>query len=173
MNDVFLSLGSNINKEDNLPTAVALLADLCEVVAIAPVYETIPVGLREQPNFFNTAVRLKTPLSAEQVKIDIIGAVEKALKRVRVTDKNAPRTIDVDIALFNEDVFEYAGSDGRYRHIPDPDILKFSHVAMPLADLAPEMAHPETGEQLAEIAERLQATAVGTIWVRDDIQLKI
>jgi 7,8-dihydro-6-hydroxymethylpterin-pyrophosphokinase len=71
---------------------------------------------------------------------------------VRSEDKNAPRTIDLDIALFGQQVLDVGP-----RHIPDPDIYKYPHIAVPLADLAPQQRHPETGQTLLEIAQGLPA----------------
>ena len=155
MNNVYLILGSNIEKERNLPTAVSLLREMVDVVAVASLYETKPVGLKKQANFWNTAVHIQTPLSARELKAQVLVAIEQQLKRVRQADKNAPRTIDLDIVLFNDEVFDYDGGDGRWRHIPDPDLLKFAHIAVPIAELAPDMLHPETAESLQSIAQSL------------------
>jgi 2-amino-4-hydroxy-6-hydroxymethyldihydropteridine diphosphokinase len=155
MNNVYLILGSNIDKERNLPTAVSLLRQMVEVVAVSSVYETVAVGLKEQANFWNTAVHIQTPLSASELKTQVLATIEQQLKRVRQADKNAPRTIDLDIVLFNSDIFDYDGGDGRFRHIPDPDLRKFAHIAFPIAELAPNMLHPETAESLQSIAQRL------------------
>jgi len=172
MNSAILTLGSNIDKERNLPAAVALLRELADVTAVATVYETVPTGLLEQPNFLNTAVFLHTPLTPAQIKDDLITAIEKALHRVRQADKNAPRTIDLDLALYNDDVLDYVAGDGRSRHIPDPDILKFPHVAIPLAELLPDALHPETGEPFSAIAVRLLAAqGEDALWPRPDIEL--
>jgi 2-amino-4-hydroxy-6-hydroxymethyldihydropteridine diphosphokinase len=172
MNRVVLSLGSNVAKEHNLPAAVVLLRQISQVTAVAPVYETAPTGLLEQPNFFNTAVLLHTPLTPAQIKDDLIAAIESALQRVRQTDKNAPRTIDVDLALYNDDVLDYVAQDGRSRHLPDPDILRFAHVALPIADLLPDLPHPETGEPLAAIAARLRAALPEkALWLRPDVKV--
>ena len=125
----------------------------------------------DQPNFFNTAVLIQTPLSAAEVKETIIATIETQLKRVRQADKNAPRTIDIDIALFNDSVFDYELSDGSTRRVPDKDILRFPHVAVPLADLLPDMPHPETGELLSTIAANLLAATSDAIWQRSDINI--
>jgi 2-amino-4-hydroxy-6-hydroxymethyldihydropteridine diphosphokinase len=117
------------------------------VLAVSRVYETAPVGFTEQANFLNAAVLVETSRGPAELKTDVLADVEKRLGRVRTENKNAPRTIDVDIALFNEDVLEVGA-----RRIPDPDILAYGHVALPLADLAPDYRHPETGQTLAEIA---------------------
>lgn len=159
-NQVVIALGSNIEKEKNLPRAIELLREMCAVTAVSPIYETEPVGLLNQPNFWNAAVLLHTDLSASEIKRQVIGRIETQLKRVRQADKNAPRTIDADIVLFNDAVFAYDGGDGRSRPIPDPDLQKFPHVAVPVADLLPDLPHPETGEPLGALAKRLLADVV-------------
>jgi len=175
MNCVFVVLGSNIDKEENLPRAVRILSKMCRVAAVSLVYETVPVGLLDQPNFFNAAVLVETEMGPIQFKEEVLSKIERRLQRQRTADKNAPRTIDADIVLFNDQVFDYTRSGGRRRHIPDPDLLKFAHVAIPVAHLAPDMPHPETGEPLATIAGRLMAAATQDngppLWPRPDILL--
>jgi dihydroneopterin aldolase/2-amino-4-hydroxy-6-hydroxymethyldihydropteridine diphosphokinase len=149
-NRAFISLGSNIEAERNLPAAVRRLAARCRLVAASPVYETRPVGTTDQPNFLNAAVLVETELQAGELKAEVLQAIEQALGRVRSEDKNAPRTIDLDISLFNDQVMTLGD-----RRIPDPEILEFAHIAWPLADLAPGYRHPETGQTLEEIAQGL------------------
>lgn len=156
-NCVYILLGSNIDKERNLPQAVRLLAKFGCVVAVSSVYETAPVGLEDQPHFFNAAVQVETELSAAAFRRQVLARIERLLGRIRTSDKNAPRTIDADIVLFNEDVFELDES----HHIPDPDLLEFPHVAVPVSELAPDYLHPETGERLGYIAARLAAKPMG------------
>jgi len=170
MNRAFILLGSNINKELNLADAVRLLGQRCQIVAVSSVYESIPAGLREQPNFLNVAVIVETPLSAAKLKSGPLSEIERLLKRKRQTDKNAPRTIDLDIVLFNNEVFDYPGPDGRFRPIPDPDLLRFPHAIIPVAELAPTIPHPKTGEALGSIAQRLTAAPEQPLaWKRPDI----
>jgi len=154
-NRVFVTLGSNIDPVANLQAAVARLSahDAVTVVAVSPVYETAPVGTVHQANFLNAAVLIETSASASALKSGVLQPVEQALGRVRTEDKNAARTIDPDIALLNHEVLDLAS-----RHIPDPDILKYPHVAVPLADVAPYHIHPETGQALAEIARELPSS---------------
>jgi len=155
LNRVFISLGSNIDAEHNLPEAVRRLATRCRLLAVSPVYETLPVGTTDQPNFLNAAVLIETGLAAAELETQVLDAIEQELGRVRTADKNAPRTIDLDISLFGDQVLDMAG-----RHIPDPDILRFPHVAQPLADLAPRQRHPETGQTLLEIAQGLPSSGL-------------
>ena len=152
MNRVLISLGSNIDSEHNLREAVQRLAVHCTLLVVSPVYETPPVGKVDQPNFLNAAALIATELTAGQLKTNVLQVIERELGRVRTEDKNAPRTIDLDISLFNDQVLDLGG-----RHIPDPDILKYAHIAVPLADLAPQQRHPETGETLRQIVQSLPA----------------
>jgi len=172
MNQVFLLLGSNIAKETNLPAAVARLRTMCQVLTLSSVYETIPMGLKDQPNFFNIGALIETELDPCQIKQQIIQPIEIELERQRKLDKNAPRTIDLDIILYNDEVIDYVPDDGRVHHIPDPDLVRFTHVAVPLAELAPHRRHPETGQTLASIASQLLAEAdldnVTLLWKREE-----
>ncbi len=92
--------------------------------------------------------------------------MEHLLGRVRSSDPNAPRTIDVDISLFNDEVLTLGK-----RRIPDPEILLYPHIAVPLADVAPDYRHPETGETLADIAARMIASSEQHLVRRDDVAL--
>jgi 2-amino-4-hydroxy-6-hydroxymethyldihydropteridine diphosphokinase len=147
---VFVALGSNIEPERNLKRAVRELAERTGLVEVSPVYETAPVGKEDQANFLNAAAVIRTAHSAEALKREVLSEIEQALGRVRTEDKNAPRTIDLDIALFDYEVLEIG-----HRHVPDPDIAEYAHIAVPLADVAPYYVHPETGRALQEIADAL------------------
>ncbi|MCB9444318.1 MAG: 2-amino-4-hydroxy-6-hydroxymethyldihydropteridine diphosphokinase [Ardenticatenaceae bacterium] len=175
MNRAVILLGSNIDKEVNLPKAVRILRECCRVTAVSPVYETVPVGLLNQPNFFNAAILVETDWNASQIKGRLLSRIEERLYRVRQADKNAPRTIDADLVLVNDEVFDYNCYDGACRHIPDPDLLKFAHVAVPVADILPDMLHPETAETMSAIAARLMAAVPHDqpvpLWQRPDISL--
>jgi 2-amino-4-hydroxy-6-hydroxymethyldihydropteridine diphosphokinase len=170
-NRIFISLGSNIDREQNLPKAVQLLGDSCRIIAVSSVYETTPVGLEEQPCFWNAAVLVETTFDALTFRREVLGQVESRLRRVRTTDRNAPRTIDADITLFNDEIFQL---DEKH-HIPDPDLLKFTHVAVPTAELDPDMPHPETGETLSVLAKRLveedKIEGRPALWRKPEIKL--
>jgi 2-amino-4-hydroxy-6-hydroxymethyldihydropteridine diphosphokinase len=164
-NLAYLSLGSNIKPECNLPIAVALLAGWGRVRAVSSVWETAPVGFADQSNFLNAAVLLETNLSARALREEAIASVEAALGRVCTENKNAPRTIDIDIMLFNRDVLQV----GR-RRVPDPELLERPFVAVPLAEIAPDYVHPETGQTLQCIARQFDLTAT-SMRRRDDVVL--
>lgn len=164
MNLAYLSLGSNVDKERNLPAGVRLLAQHGRMLALSSVYETTPVGNPDDPSFFNAAAILETPLDAATLKETVLRAAENRLGRRRGADPNAARTFDADISLFNDQILTLG-----QRHIPDPDILRYAHVALPLAEIAPDYRHPETGETLAEIAGRFAVDA--SVQRRRDIVL--
>lgn len=150
MNTAYLSLGSSLDKERNLPAGVRLLAQHGQVMAVSAAYETDPVGNPDDPTFLNAALILETPLDPLALKATVLRRVEDQLGRQRTDDPNAPRTFDADISLFNDEVLDIG-----QRRIPDPEILRYAHIAVPLAEVAPGYRHPETGETLAEIAARL------------------
>jgi 2-amino-4-hydroxy-6-hydroxymethyldihydropteridine diphosphokinase len=155
-NLAYLSLGSNIEPERNLPAAVDQLAEFGRIRAVSAVWQTTPIGFTDQPDFLNAVVLLETPLSARALREQVIAQIERSLNRVRTADKNAPRTIDIDIMLFNHDVLSLGG-----RRIPDPEVLERPFVAIPLAEIAPDYVHPETGQTLEQIARRFDPVAVG------------
>lgn len=149
MNRVYLSLGANIEPAKNLPAAVRLLAEMTRLVAVSSVWKTAPVGLTNQPDFLNAAAIVESELTALAFKQQIINSIEQQLGRLRQGNKNAPRPIDIDIMLFNQQILKV----GR-RHIPDAEILERPFVAIPLAEIAPDYCHPEVGQTLADIAQR-------------------
>lgn len=155
---VVVLLGSNIDKERNIPAAATMLHDATHVLAISAVYETTAAGAsQEQPSYFNAALILLTDQTPEQLKDGLLADIEQKLGRKRTSDRFAARTIDLDIALFDNEIIDYVPADGRLHHIPDPDLLHYAHCTVPVADLLPDMPHPETGERLRDIADRLLA----------------
>lgn len=164
-NRAYLSLGSNIDPEHNLPAAVRLLGEAGRVLAVSGAWQSAAVGRTDQPDFVNAAALLATPLDAAGLKAGPLAHIEAQLGRVRGEDKNAARPIDLDIELFNEAIFDLGG-----RHIPSPEIYERSFVALPLAEIAPDYIHPETGETLRRIAERL--TPAARLRPRPDIVLE-
>ncbi len=152
-NLAYLSLGSNIDPEDNLRLAVEMLTTRSKLLTVSSVWETQPVGMTGQPNFLNAAALIETKLTAAQFRREIIHRIEQALGRVRGADKYGPRTIDIDLMLFNQEIFVLEG-----RHIPDPEVQQRAFVAIPLAEIAPHYRHPETGQTLGEMARQFVVT---------------
>jgi 2-amino-4-hydroxy-6-hydroxymethyldihydropteridine diphosphokinase len=164
-NLAYLSLGSNIEPERNLPAAIVWLGRWGCIQAVSTVWESAPLGFADQPNFLNAAALLETGLSAQALRREAIASIETALGRVRTANKNAPRTIDIDIMLFNHDILQVG-----QRRIPSPEVLERPFVAIPLAEIAPDYVHPEIGRTLLQIAGRFDPEAAG-MRRRDDVTL--
>ncbi|MFQ5948982.1 MAG: 2-amino-4-hydroxy-6-hydroxymethyldihydropteridine diphosphokinase [Acidimicrobiia bacterium] len=165
---VLIALGSNIDRERKLPEAVRHLGGRhgIEVLATSPVYETRPVGGEEQPAFFNAAVLVETRLGLEELK-RVLREIESSLGRVRTADKNAPRTIDLDIAMVGSRELEIDGTK-----VPDPSIGRRPHLALPLADVAPDWVYPPKGMTLRELAAGMETSEAEIRRVTDtDVRL--
>lgn len=154
---VIILLGSNIDRERNIPEALRRLAAHpgLDLKASSRVYTTEPVGgTGPQPVFANAAVLVKTPLPPGALR-QVLRTIEAEMGRVRTADKFAPRPIDLDIVLYDNFVGDVEGSP-----IPDPDLLRHPHVAVPCAEIAPHRLHPVTGQTLAEICAGLDRSSV-------------
>lgn len=147
---MYLTLGSNVEPGTYLPLAVRELDALLGVEAVSHAYEAVPVGAPGTPVFLNAAVRIRTALAPGRLKREVIRPLEARLGRVRTGDPNAPRTIDIDIALV-EDLVIVDPEAGLT--LPDPEIPSRAHLALPLAELAPDLRPPGFGGSLRELAE--------------------
>jgi 2-amino-4-hydroxy-6-hydroxymethyldihydropteridine diphosphokinase len=161
----FLTLGSNIDPEENLPAALAYLRVYFDVLQVAPVYETAPVGFQAQANFLNTACLILTENTPVQVKAILLD-IERRLQRVRdPLNPSGPRTIDLDLVLWDDAIFDYGDKPW---HIPDKDVALRAYIARPLADIAPDYVHPEQDQTLATLANRLDES---DLRLRQDVNL--
>ncbi len=166
MNRAYLSLGSNMAAEKNLPKAVQLLRKYGEVRATSSVWESSALGGVDQPNYLNAAVLLETPLSPASLRHQAITHIESVLGRIRNPQNlHAPRPMDIDIMLFNRDIILVG-----QRHIPDAEIFERWFVALALAEIEPDYVHPETGQTLVEIADSF-STPDSPLKRREDVQL--
>ena len=138
----YLNLGSNIQPESNIPKAVESLSVFGEVVQISQVWESEPVGTTGN-NYLNVCVKFKTNMAQSDVKAKIIRPIENQLGRQHSHDKFAPRPMDIDIILFDDESINDA-------------VWELAFVVVPLADLYPEYQNPMTGEFITETATRLR-----------------
>jgi 2-amino-4-hydroxy-6-hydroxymethyldihydropteridine diphosphokinase len=152
MPEALVGLGSNVDPHRHLPAAVRRLADRLEVRRVSSAWATPAVGPPGQPPFLNAGVLVETDLPPARLKGEVLRDVERSLGRVRTADRFAPRTIDLDLVLYR------AGGDaGDPPQVLDPDLRRLAHLAVPAAELLADWVHPETGETLARLAERLLA----------------
>lgn len=147
-----VSLGSNIDPAPHLRRAVELLVEEVEVQTVSSVYETAPVGPVDQPRFLNAAAVLRCDLGPRRLHSEVLRPIETRLGRHRSDDPYLPRTIDLDLVLFDDLVAVFDG-----RRVPHPGLLEHVHVAVPVAELLPDLRHPEDGRTMSEIAENLLA----------------
>lgn len=155
-----VSLGSNIQPETNLPLAVARLRPL-GVRVVSHAYQNPALGSRPQPDFLNAAAGLETALDPGELQA-ALRQVEAGLGRVRTADRYAPRTIDLDLLLLGDQILH-----APELRLPDPGLLELAHLAVPAAEIAPEVIHPVTGEALRSIAARLRPS--GLLLPRPDV----
>ena len=149
-----LLLGSNIEPEINLPRAVDMLQEQLKVMQASSVWESASVDCC-YPDYLNIALRVATALKANELKDQVLRPLEARMGRVRTDDKNAPRTIDIDIILFDDVVL-------------DPALWQHAHRAVPVSELFPEF-QAETGESLKAVANRL--AQVTPVHLRKDISI--
>jgi 2-amino-4-hydroxy-6-hydroxymethyldihydropteridine diphosphokinase len=123
--------------------AVELLHEYGEVLKVSSAWESKSVGA-EGPNYLNACVLFRTEFMQVELKERVIRPIEARLGRVRNENKYAPRTIDIDIVLF----------DGK----PYNDrFWRFAFVIVPLAEIHPEYQNPISQEIIAQTATRLRS----------------
>ena len=148
----FLDLGSNLDRDRSVAEALHLLAVRFRLLRTSSVYETAPVGRTDQPAFLNLAVEIETDLEPGRVR-EVLREIEEACGRVRSADRYAPRTVDLDLTLYEDRVEEGAGWK-----LPHPQVESEAFVLIPLAELEPQRLHPVRGRPLGELAAELRVS---------------
>ncbi len=106
INQAVVGLGSNIEPSKNIPEAKKIIAQKQKVIAESKFVVTKPIGSTTQPDFLNGALLIETSLSLEDLKTDLKN-IERQLGRHKQADKYAPRTIDLDIVVWNQTVIDH------------------------------------------------------------------
>lgn len=143
MTDVYLGLGSNIEPEKHLRLGIQALGSAFGLLELSNVYRSAALGF-DGDEFMNLVVGLKTdedPLAIHA----LIEGIHTLAGRQRGESRYAPRSLDIDLLLYGDLI----------RHeppicVPRSDILEYSFVLGPLAEIAPTLRHPETGRQISE-----------------------
>ncbi|MEE3267584.1 MAG: 2-amino-4-hydroxy-6-hydroxymethyldihydropteridine diphosphokinase [Pseudomonadota bacterium] len=106
-----ISLGTNIEPEHHFAQALEILSSECELLARSEAVRTAPVGFQQQPDFLNAALVVRTTLELGDFKA-YLKEVEHRLGRVRGPIKSGPRTMDLDIVVWDGEVVD----DGYFHH---------------------------------------------------------
>ena len=144
MAQVYVAIGSNINKEENIRGAVRALATVFGPLVLSPVYESEAHGFKGG-NFYNLVAGLNTIKSIDHIKA-AISEIETRFGRGRKSNHMTSRTVDLDLLLYDDVVRHDC-----YVNLPHPDIQRYAFVLRPLADIAPALKHPATGVTLSEM----------------------
>jgi 2-amino-4-hydroxy-6-hydroxymethyldihydropteridine diphosphokinase len=150
-----IGIGSNINPVDNIRRAVRLLSEQVPIISCSRVWQNPAIG-SDGPDYLNAAIQIQTDMELEKLKDEVLLPLELELERVRIADKNADRTIDLDILTY----------DGMSL---DEELWTQAHVSIPCAEILPHFRHPQTGETLKHAAERLFPEK--GFFLRDDLDL--
>jgi len=142
---VFLSIGSNIDREKNIRAGVAALRECFGELRLSSVYESEAVGFEGDP-FFNLVAGFETDATPEEL-VTALRAIEDRHGRVRTGPRFSSRTLDIDLLLYGNAVFDAPVV------IPRKEITRNAFVLLPLAELAPDAVHPLTGKTYAAMWE--------------------
>ena len=142
MTRVWISAGSNVDKEKNIRDAIDHLAQEFGVLLLSPVYLTKAEGF-EGDDFLNLVIGIDTELSPKQLR-QKLRDIEDRQGRIRGDNKFASRTLDLDLLTWGSLVDEAQG-------IPRDEILKYAFVLKPLADVAPQETYPGGDQSYAEL----------------------
>lgn len=143
MAKIYLGLGSNVEPQRHLRMGIRELSRRFGHLELSNVYRSKSVGF-EGEDFLNLVVGLDADCSPEDMHL-AIEEMHVMANRQRRETRYSPRTLDVDLLLHGDLIIK----DGPVR-IPRSDILKYSFVLSPLAEIAPNLRHPETGRLISE-----------------------
>ena len=148
MNTVYLLTGGNVgNRQQYLQHSAHLIEEACgKITQRSALYETAAWGKADQSPFLNQALALATPMGAVQL-IEVLLNIEKQIGRIRA-EQYGPRTIDIDILLFNHEIIHTPGLS-----IPHPHMANRRFVLVPLCEIAPAFMHPVLQQTITQLLE--------------------
>ncbi|MBN2440059.1 MAG: 2-amino-4-hydroxy-6-hydroxymethyldihydropteridine diphosphokinase [Spirochaetales bacterium] len=151
MPEVYIGVGSNINPEKNIPSALGLLKKETEICSTSTFYYTKALNNKDQADYCNGVWKISTSLPAYDLKFYVLREIESTLGRSRSKDPYASRPIDLDILLYGKEIINTDDLT-----IPDPDIYTRPFISIPLLEIAPDLMIPDTGEKVETIVIRMK-----------------
>ena len=154
----YVGLGSNLgDRSRNLQGAIDRLGKVGIITAVSSIYQTKPWMVDGyQPRYLNQVVAVNTILDALQVVTELL-AIESSLGRVR-EEKNASRTLDLDLLLHGDIVLEASGVT-----VPHPRLHERAFVLVPLAEIAADMVHPILDRTISDLADESDRSGISGI----------
>lgn len=146
MHTTFLGLGSNIEAERNMASAIARLRETFGEITFSPFYRCIPFGF-EGEDFINAVARVQTTMAPLELRNHLV-ELENQHERDREAPRYSSRTLDVDILMY-DDLYLLSPQ----LEIPREEILQAAYVLKPLADLAPGLVHPVKRQKMFDLWE--------------------
>ena len=140
----YISIGSNIDKDKNIPASLKALADGFGKLTVSSIYESEPVGFTGD-TFYNLVVGFESDLDVKDVAKQL-RQIELDHGRSRNSKKFSARTLDLDLILYGDLVIQ----EGRLR-IPRDEIERYAFVLEPLAEIAGGLRHPVKQVSYAEL----------------------
>ena len=155
---VYLGLGSNLGDRPGTLGAAIRKLDSPELrfVRASGLYETEPIGLKEQPWFLNQVAEFETTLFPRQL-LKRTKKIENELGRKRGV-RNGPRTIDIDILLYGSAIVRASDLE-----IPHPRFRERRFVLEPLMELSPDLRDPESRKKIRQLMDGLAGQSVRRI----------
>lgn len=141
---VYLGLGSNIDRERNIASALLELREIFAELTVSTVYQCPAVGF-DGEDFYNLAVGFDTDLDVHEVSREL-HAIEDRHGRERNRSHYSDRTLDIDLLLYDDLVVKEKGLA-----LPRREIERYAFVLRPLAEIAPDFRHPVTDITIAEL----------------------
>ena len=144
MSDVYVSLGSNVDRQNNIIKAVHAMRAAFGELRLSPVYSSAAVGF-DGDDFLNLVVGFETLTPVQRI-VARFRQIEDELGRDRSQSRYSPRPIDLDILIYDNLILDELGIQ-----IPRSEILRSSFVLKPLQDLIPDCLHPESGTSFGKL----------------------
>lgn len=149
---VYLGLGSNLRAEENLRLAVRELRAIFDLLLISPVYRSKALGFTGC-DFLNAVVCVETNMSPVAI-CEQLERIHGLAGRARGDRRFESRTLDIDLLLYDDLVDETPPVA-----VPRSDILHYSFVLRPLADIAPDLVHPLCGKTMSSLWDEFDAAS--------------